>query len=191
MLGRNIFISIILFFVLFFFAVPKTYAVTPPTFPSCVNPQGQLKDSFSDGVHGIPGNSSTFTGSDSVYRLSNNDTLMQCFCAPDGSGIQTNWWKVSSLNDSEIQVLKNQGWIFIPDGSLWGLDSSPYLAKNIDFFCQGGGMGGGDVLGASTDPTKGVLGLANTGNIVFVFSVISAGFLMTALGIILGLKKGK
>lgn len=189
MLGRSIIISITLFFVALFIAVPKSLAVNIPSFPSCVNPQGEIKVSYESGTHGIPGDLATYSGKDTVYKLS-DETLAQCFCAANGDGIQTNWWKVSSLSDPDIQTLKNQGWNYIPNGSLWGLESVPYLAKNSTFSCKGG-VGGGEVLGASTTATKGVLGLASTGNALYIVSVISSGLLLLAAGSILSIKKKK
>lgn len=114
------------------FAVSQN--ITKPNFPSCRTPQGELKVYYPEGVHGIPGNSSVFTGKDWVYILS-EDTLTQCFCALDSSGIQTNWWKVSSLTIDEIDMLTSEGWIYVADGSLWGLDRAPYMAKNINYSC--------------------------------------------------------
>ena len=74
----------------FVFASPAAaFAETP--FPGCPNPGGTLKVSYVTGQHGIPGDYSTYTGSDSVYILSENQ-VVQCFCAESGtSGIQTNW----------------------------------------------------------------------------------------------------
>lgn len=173
---KKILLSFILYTGLLLAFAPKALAVTTPDFPACVNPQGQLKVSYADGTHGIPGNASTYTGSDSVYQLSDT-TLTQCFCAPDGQGIQTNWWKVSSLSSENIQILVSQDWTLIANGSAWGLDEAPYLAKNSNFSC-----------GASTT-TGQILGLATTGNAVFILSVISAGLLILGLGLILNKRK--
>jgi hypothetical protein len=160
-----------------------------PSFPSCVNPQGEIKVSYSDGTHGIVGSSAVYTGKDTVYTLS-DDTVTQCFCSTDGVGIQTDWWNASSLNDEEINILKSQGWYYIPAGNLWGLASAPYVAKNTNYSClsgqtitsygssdqgsnnsssnpsQANGIGGGDVLGlAATGNTLAIL-------LVFAFSVL-------------------
>ena len=175
MAGKNL-LSAILVAVLFSVTARNAFAVAPPTFPVCSNPQGSLKASYDSGSHGVPGNSSNFTGKDSVYTLS-GDTLVQCLCADNGQGIQTNWWKVSSLTSDEIAILVSQGWTQIPDGSSWGLDQAPYLAKNSNFACFPG-TGGPEVLGASTGD---VLGLATTGNAAFILSVILSG--LTFLGI--------
>ena len=126
----------ILFFFTHLTVVTPVFAVDVPSFAVCTNPQGTVKVSYPSGTHGIPGRTDTFNGSDTVYQLT-NDTLVQCFCAVDGRGIQTNWWNVSSLTQQEIDTLKNQGWIFIPNGALWGLDEAEYLAINSDYSCQG------------------------------------------------------
>lgn len=148
-------------------------AIEAPTFPSCLNPQGTLKVKYGSGVHGIVGDTREFRGSDAVYTVSNG-RLFQCFCPDTGSeGIQTNWWKVASLSQTEINDFTRQGWILVEDGSLWGLDKDPYLAKNVKYICKGlGGIGGGEVLG-----------LASTGSID---SIIYESFLVSiGLGLLL------
>lgn len=151
---------------LFFSLVSRVLAIDAPIFPSCLNPQGTLKVKYESGVHGIVGDTREFRGSDAVYTIS-ADTLFQCFCPQtDSEGIQTNWWKVLSLSQTEINDFTKQGWILIEDGSLWGLDKAPYLAKNGKYICRGiGGIGGGEVLG-----------LATTGSID---SLIYEGFLIS------------
>lgn len=114
-------------------------AIEIPNFPSCISPTGSVKVNYASGVHGIPGDSGQYVGSDIVYTVSDTQ-LTQCFCAVSGSGIQTNWWKVEFLDQSLIDQLINNSWIFIPDGSAWGLDPVPYLAKNNNFNCGGGGF---------------------------------------------------
>jgi len=160
--------------------VPKALAVTTPTFPTCANPQGTLVVSYSDGTHGIPGSPASYSGSDAVYRLSDT-ALSQCFCSVYGEGIQTNWWKASSLTDSDVAILKSEGWISIPDGSVWGLDPGPYMALNSNYIC--GGIGGGEVLGLGTGGD--VLGLATTGNIATVYTVFSLAFILLGVGILI------
>ncbi len=113
-----------------------------PDFPSCTSPTGTLKVSYSDGIHGIVGNSGTFTGSDAVYIVGDSN-LTQCFCAADGSGIQTNWWKIGSLSQDQFNTLQSQGWIYIPTGLPWGLEDAPYFAQNTNYSCGGSSGGGG------------------------------------------------
>lgn len=173
--------------------VGSSLAVSTPSFPICLNPQGTIKASYSSGTHGIVGDSKEYKGSDSVYQLS-DDTFTQCFCAEDGSGIQTNWWNVSGLSDPEIQVLKNLGWQYVPSGALWGLENASYVAQNSSYSCKGisdrtagssassdsgrGGTDGGSVLAAATS----ILGLAQTGNISFIYSLFGVGFTSILLG---------
>ncbi len=172
-----------LFIFLFSFAAPA-FAVTTPTFPSCANPQGDVKVTYSDGTHGIVGSTATYTGRDSVYTLS-DDTVTQCFCGADGNGIQTNWWKATSLTDDEINILKSEGWVYVPAGNLWGLADAPYVAKNITYSCLPGGssssnnsesldtgIGGGDVLG-----------LAATGDSVLVYGSFLLGIVLLIIGL--------
>lgn len=192
---------------------PKAFAVNVPNFPLCSNPQGDIVVSYDSGIHGVVGDTSEYSGKDTVYSINENQ-LVQCLCTDSGSGIQTSWWKVSSLTEEEINILKSQGWVLVPDGSAWGLATSAYLAKNANFSCNvsetnGGGSGGGDgrsdgrtdslgclntdcsnqqrqALGMST----GVLGLATTGSYVFILGVILTGFLFLLSGLFLGYRKG-
>ena len=178
----------IVFFVPFLFSViinvPSAFAATPPDFPACTNPQGPIRSQYNNGVHGVVGNSAEFKGKDTVYTVNENQVL-QCLCTDDGQGIQTNWWKISSLNDSEIQVLKNSGWYYVPNGALWGLDNAPYMAKNNSYTCKGdlGGIGGGDVLGLATTKSD----LAATGNKAALYSLIIVG--LGSILLIFGLLK--
>lgn len=114
---------------------PYAFAFDQPSFPSCLNPQGSILAQFADGTHGVPGNTDTFTGSDSVFTLSSS-VVMQCLCPLNGQGIQTNWMKTSELSDPEISILENQGWIYVPSGLVWGLEDVHYLAQNTNFSCQ-------------------------------------------------------
>lgn len=124
-------------------------SITPPGFPSCSNPSGTQTATYDSGLHGIAGTTAEYRGSDSVYQVT-SETLVQCFCPESGNtGIQTNWLKVPNISDEDLQDLKNQGWSYIPNGALWGLDPVGYVAKNQEYACRAGGIGGG-VLGAST-----------------------------------------
>ncbi len=184
--------------------VTPAFAVESPSFPACANPQGTLQVSYPSGNHGIVGDSQSFNGADSVYDLPEGNH-MQCFCSVDGSGIQTNWWKVSSLTEEQIQILKNQGWFYVPNGALWGLSADPYLAINGNYTCGGGGSGGGNnggggggtggssssggtgggqTLAASTAIGQ-VLGLASTGDSIIVYTFTIFGMISLLLGLIL------
>jgi len=170
----------------------KTFAVTTPSFPSCLNPQGSLKASYANGTHGIVGSSQNYTGQDTVYQM-NDQQVLQCFCDTTGAGIQTNWLKVANLSSDDIKVLENEGWILVPDGSLWGLDKTAYLAKNLSFSCRGSGGSNGSSNGSSTsnDPgtTQAVLSaatsLAGTGNIMTTLSIFILGVFSLFLAIYL------
>lgn len=185
-------------------SVRTSFAYQVPQFTSCLNPSGTVRANYETGTHGIPGKTASYQGKDTVYNLSGNE-LTQCFCASNGSGIQTNWWKVSLLTESEVNGLKSQGWVYVPNGALWGLENVPYLAFNSDYSCKGsqgsccssttdipgpggggGGQGGsGNVLGISTGS---VLGLASTGNIKFLLTVLFGSVGALILGILLKLR---
>lgn len=180
MLKRFLIILVIILFAITV-GVSKSFALTSPDFPACTSPSGTLRVEYNEGTHGVVGNSSEFKGKDTVYTINESQTL-QCLCTSDGQGIQTNWWKIPSLTGSEIQVLKNSGWYYVPNGALWGLDDVPYMAKNNNYTCVGGlgGIGGGSVLG-----------LAMTGKIARLFyGLIGIGSISLLLGVLLH-RKGK
>lgn len=162
--------------------VPGAFAVTTPDFPACNNPTGTIRAEHNDGVHGIVGNVSEYKGKDIVYNV-NGDQVLQCLCTENGEGIQTNWWKASSLSAADVQILKSQGWYYVVDGALWGLENQPYMAKNNQYECreESGGIGGGEVLG-----------LATTGDraLFYSFFGIGIGLIFLLLGFLL-LRKGK
>ncbi len=189
------------------FVASPVYAVSTPNFPFCNNPQAPLRVSYRAGTHGIVGSSTALEGSDSVYQASDM-TVLQCFCSVNGEGIQTNWWKASSLTEEQVQQLKSEGWNYIPNGGVWGLDSDPYVAKNLNYSClsrsgdtsgPGDGrsdglsdgrsscpecnsaIGGGDVLGISTDGQ--VLGLATTGDMLIILSLFGCSAIFFFIGI--------
>ena len=155
----------------------SAFAVDAPDFPSCPNPGGNIIASYNDGVHGVPGNPTTFTGEDKVYKIDDIRTV-QCLCLEDKTGIQTNWWKTSSLTQEQIDTLKKLDWIFIPTGSVWGLDQSAYMAKNLSYSC-----GADNTL--STFTTGSVLGLATTGSQLELVGFASLGVSIFTLGLIL------
>ena len=181
MLNGFFIIFSVLFLLVANFNTPKAFAVTTPDFPACTNPAGSLKVQYNEGTHGVVGNTSEFKGKDSVYNV-NDSQVLQCLCTSDGQGIQTNWWKISSLNDSDIQILKNKGWYFVPNGSLWGLDNAPYMAINKSYTCVGG-IGGGDVLGLAATKSD----LATTGDKALFYSLfgIGIGSIFLLLGLLL------
>lgn len=169
-------ISLIFTFIVFLigFTIPTYAVIETPQFPVCSSTQGELVAEYSSGTHGVPGDSNSYTGNDKVYKLT-DDTLIQCFCPENGDGIQTNWWKV----DIELP-----GWIHIPDGSLWGLEKTSYLAQNSTYLCNDGGIGGpgsGDI-GPPGISTVNLLGLAGTGDSAELFSLGILGLLFVLLG---------
>lgn len=163
-------------------------AIEVPNFPGCTNPQGVVKAQYNEGTHGIAGDMSSYSGKDTVYQLT-DEALLQCFCSSDGKGIQTNWWKVSSLTEDEIQSLKNQGWVLIPNGALWGLQQAPYLAKNSEYSCTGStntsqASANNSNSQGTTVTTGNILGLATTGNIREILLLSTLGVLLVLSGLI-------
>ncbi len=207
--------------IIFTFFAHSAFAFTTPSFFSCLNPQTSPVISNQAGTHGVVGSSQTYTGMDSVYPqqgktdLLSSSLVVQCLCPDNGSGIQTNWWDVSQLSSDDINALESEGWIYIPDGSAWGLNPVPYLAQNIDFSCmsssQGGVLGGNNTNSGTQNnnntgnnnssnnnttssssqnaPTQGVLGaftsLAFTGGMLFVYFLFLIGIIATATALLL------
>lgn len=156
--------------------------IEEPSFPYCFNPQGTLISTYNEGIHGIAGSTNTYSGSDQVYKI--DDTrLVQCFCSDSGDGIQTNWWKINNLTESEMEYYKNIGYIYIPNGLSWGLEDSSYLAKNQSYSCFEGGIGGGDI-GDDGISTK-ILDLASTGNSLKLITLGLMGIVFTLAGFII------
>lgn len=171
-------------------------AIDVPTFPSCVSPAGTIRVEYSDGTHGIVGSGSTYTGSDKVYQLSDT-TLTQCFCSSDGVGVQTNWWNASSLSENQINILKADGWHYVPAGNLWGLDAAPYVAKNISYSClpsssstpssssnsSSSSNDSGDGQGGGSQESGSVLGLAATGDSLLLYALAALSILLIVAGL--------
>lgn len=197
-------IALLIVTVIYIAQTSVLFAYEVPNFTSCINPQGEIKVNYETGTHGIVGSEATYSGKDTVYTLS-GEALTQCFCATDGKGIQTNWWKVSALTEAEINSLKLQGWNYVPNGALWGLEQTPYLALNSDYSCKdsgsaaslnntgssasstngsGNSASGGSVAGVSAGVGQ-VLGLASTGNSKFFYGVLSTSFIALSLGLFL------
>jgi hypothetical protein len=174
---------LILTFVFLALSFNLTSAFYAPNFPTCSNPQGIMVANYESGIHGVVGGNS-YSGSDKVYKF-DGINLIQCLCTVDGMGIQTNWWKASSLDDIQINKLKSEGWIYIPTGSVWGLDQDTYLAKNINYSCTSDNGTGGGSDDSVTNTIGQVLGLAFTGNIKVILMVFVFGILFIIYGQIL------
>jgi len=135
--STKIFIVTFLIIISVFFSTFQiVYGSQVPEFPLCSNPQGDLKVHYQSGTHGVVGDPNSYQGEDWVYALGSGNFL-QCFCGDDGYGIQTDWWKIVDFSQSEIENYRESGWIYVPDGSLWDLDPSPYLARNSIYSCGG------------------------------------------------------
>lgn len=181
----KLFFSFWVLFGLLVTSADVTWAVSDPPLFACNSPVGLVSSQYGNGVHGVPGQANTYAGADTVYQI-DDDHVLQCLC-PDNatSGIQSNWWKVSGLSQSDIEYFQRRGWVLVPDGSLWGLAAAPYLVKNDSYACQGGVGGvstsadsaGGAILGVST--------LGATGSSIRLLALLGAagmtGFLALRL----------
>lgn len=171
-------------------------ALDTPNFPSCLSPQGTLRVFYPNGTHGIVGSTNEYSGSDAVYDL-DSSTLTQCFCSVDGVGIQTNWWNASSLTEEQVEVLKKEGWFYVPDGSLWGLVADPFVAKNVSYSCRNtptpssssSSNSNSSSSNSSNDSTNNsstegeVLGLAATGDVLVLLTltILSVFFILVGV----------
>ena len=187
----RVFAAIISLFLFLTISFVNVFAATnPPDFPSCVNPQGTVIANYPSGSHGIVGTATLYSGTDSVYSISEN-VVMQCLCPDNGDGIQTNWWKIPEMSGDEIENFKTQGWIFVPDGSVWGLDPAAYLAKNSNFACRS--TGGSDSSSSSVGGVSSIgdiLALAATGNIRVIYGLIFVGLISMMFGFLLNRRNG-
>jgi len=105
-----------------------------PEFPSCTSFSTNGDWSTGVGNHHIPGQEATIFGKDDVYYVQNGN-FVQCLCPPNGQGVQTNWWNISGMGQSEIDnKWKPAGW-YHEQGSNWNLMNYPYLAKNTSYQC--------------------------------------------------------
>ena len=166
-------ITLSLIFSLFAFTPSPTFAIDIPAFSTCSAPTGEVIANYSEGIHGIVGETAEYTGSDVVYKM-NEWQIVQCYCPPNASqGIETVWWKYQSLNETDVSTLVKQGWVHIPTGKVWGLDDAPYLAKNTRFECRGNGASGNG--GSSGDTGNGTGGPTGYGEILGITSLADTG----------------
>ena len=156
-----------------------------PSFPSCNSLSGTGNwASIRNGYNHIPGQEQNIYGDDDVYFFEGGN-FVQCLCpANSNTGIQTNWWKVSSLTADEIQILKNEGWYLIPNGSLWGLDEAPYMAQNANYACGSQGTILASAASTSNASNSQVLGFATTGNAFLVLVVFGLSIFALALAVL-------
>ena len=163
---KKLFLAILSFIVIFMATVTPALAVNTPDFGSCQNPQIAASQINYGSNHGVIGQTQTYSGKDTIYQLSNGN-VTQCLCPDSGTGIQTNWYKVSGLSESDIHVLEKEGWTYVVTGSSWGLEDVPYLAKNVDYSCHGEQV------------------LAATGTDLAIFGLILAAVISISAGLIL------
>jgi hypothetical protein len=131
-MNKKTFVAALIVPTLYLSAAFPVSANSVPDFGSCVNPQwSQTQVNYGDN-HGVV-NVGTYSGTDSIY--SSNGNVLQCLCTNSGAGYQTNWLNAGGYSNSEIENLEAQGWIYVPDGSLWGLSHNAYLAKNVSYSC--------------------------------------------------------
>ena len=194
-------VVILVFLLALSFPFGTVSAMEIPQFPSCTNPQGELKASYDTGIHGVPGDSNAYTGSDHVYTLNNEQTL-QCLCAESGNGIQTDWLKVGQLSEEMQKSYETQGYTYIPNGAAWGLQHTGYIAKNSPYSCGGSGSHQGGSDGRSDGRSDGlsdgrgggsiqasVLGLASTGDVTSLLGFFFLGLTALVLGVTLKKKE--
>ena len=204
----SLLINLISFFIVLLTTASIAHATETPTFPSCLNPQGTIKVSYQSGIHGVPGSFRDYSGTDIVYDLGNGNVL-QCLCEPNGTGTQTNWLKACEADKETIAYYESNGWLYVPNGTAWGLEDCSYFAMNLSYSCVGGaggnnGSNGGSSSGSSSSSSSSsssnsssngsgstvssigqILGLASTGNIAIIYGFLTAGILFIIFGVIM------
>jgi hypothetical protein len=97
----------------------REYNCGSPVFPLCEN-QTQNGDQahYDTGLHQIAGDG-LLEGRDDVYSLGKS-FFFQCFCSPEGNGIQTNW----TPNEAGSEP-----------GLKWGLNNTNYNYENSNYNC--------------------------------------------------------
>jgi len=184
---NKLFITVLASVALLGSSAQPAFAVSTPDFGSCLNPQVAASQVNNGDNHGVVGQITSYKGTDSIYTLSNGNVL-QCLCPDNGSGVQTNWLKVNDLSEAEVNVLENDGWIYVATGSSWGLEDVPYLAKNSDFSCRSGSSSNSSSSSSSSSESKvesQVLSLASTGNAFAIYGLILAGITSLIAGLLL------
>lgn len=176
-----------------------------PSFPLCTNPQGAVIANYDTGSHAIAGQLNLQDGKDTVYAVDSLNQVTQCYCPPtDLNGIQTNWLDAATISEEEKQQLLSNGWVYIPNGSSWGLANDPYLAQNINYTCNQGGSSNpssstitaivqssnqtnnSSSNSSGNNPSSGST-LPNTGDSIVLFEMIGLG--LTSISISFLLKK--
>ncbi len=178
-------------------------ASTTPDFGSCLNPQWpQTQQNYnSNSENGVVGVGS-FAGTDSIY--SSNGNVLQCLCTGQGAGYQTNWLNVSGYSNEQIDELRVQGWMYVPNGASWGLANAPYMALNSTYACTtctptptltntptpGPTATPTPVLTATPTPASNVQAasannLAYTGSALLTYISLLAGFVSLIIGVTL------
>ena len=159
-------------------------------FPQCEDTSNlQVKVEYKNGTHGVPGRGTNYTGYDTVYTLE-NDNYLQCLCPDEGNGVQSDWLFVGN-NEYDIESYVSEGWVFVADGSLWGLVDGAYLVKNVDYTCKTSNtptptpkneVGGTITEEAASTSSEPVLGLADTGTDKYIFAFLVAGVVLFFTG---------
>ncbi len=185
---NKLFVTSITLFALFGGTTQPAFAVSTPDFGSCLNPQIAASQVNNGDNHGVVGQIASYKGTDTIYTLSNGNVL-QCLCPDNGSGIQTNWLKVNDLSETDVNILKNEGWIYVATGSSWGLEDVAYLAKNSNFSCRSESTSTSSSSSNSSSSEQKVegqvLGLASTGSEVAIYGLILAGITSLIAGLLL------
>ena len=174
------------------YAQEQQSAVPPQA--TCITPSGETIASYSNGTHGIVGDPNTFAGEDDVYSLGEAGAL-QCFCETSGNGVETIWWgSIGGFTQDQIESYTSSGWVYIPNGSLWGLEDKPYLAKNTRYLCSTASTGGEVSSSATNQSSPQILGastLAATGGKGLLQALMFASAFLLIAGLLLKFRSAK
>ena len=169
----------------------QVWATAESDFPLCANPSGEIRAKYDSGVHGVIGDEREYQGADTVYSLGSGD-YTQCLCPLSGDGIQTNWMNAQNIPEDDQKILISKGWIYTPDGSVWGLDSTAYLAKNSNYICSAQAAAGEESANTASvsqssrsanedqiaSSKRDIFNLASTGHLKSIIVILALGVLL-------------
>lgn len=122
LLAYIFFFAVLLFIFVFLSGRQWKADANNDVFPDCaqIQPPGDWA-SYAEGWHQIAGNGLLW-GRDDVYTLGDDGDFLQCFCDPEGEGIQTHW-----LPDED-----GEEW-----GEDWNLGENYFNYENSEYNCLG------------------------------------------------------
>lgn len=204
-MNRKKILASILISPLFLSVATPVFAFATPDFGSCVNPQGQQIVSYNSGIHGVAGRTDTYTGSDAVYQQSGNGlTQCLCTDSGNGiqtNWLKASTLSSSDIavlkNEGWLYIVTGSPWgledvAYLAKNSEYQCSSAPTptctetptptptgtltpTPTSTPGPTETPTPGPGDTSTPTPAPTGSVLGLASTGDVLFLDMLILAG----------------